>query len=147
MTVFSVHLKPQAPPEKAVLVAEGFSFSAFLFTVFWALYKGMWIVALALILTFAAIAALTAQFALGDTIASAMQLAAALIFGVVARDLHRSSLRAKGCDEVGNVSGASLDEAELKFFASIPIRQLVPAPVTPLRLRNANDTLGLFGNA
>lgn len=146
MAIYTVHRRPGDPPDKAVFVPDGFSFGAFVFTVFWALWKRMWLVAALLLLVEGCLALAARYFGLPGTATSLVGFAVALIFGFEARDLWRRSLVASGKPEVGISAGERLEEAELRYFAGLPSIS-TPAPAVPLKTQAAmHDTLGLFGN-
>jgi hypothetical protein len=46
MRYYTVLLKPGEPPETARFVRDGFHLWAFVFTVLWALWRGLWLAAL-----------------------------------------------------------------------------------------------------
>jgi len=50
MTVYTVHLKPEATlsSQKPIFLREGFNFAAFLVPVVWALYRRLWFIAVLL---------------------------------------------------------------------------------------------------
>ena len=147
MAVYTVHRKPDAAPDDVTLVPEGFNFSAFLFTVLWALWNRLWVLACVIAVVLVAVATLPLQFGLGSDIAGVLQLAVALLFGFEANDLHRYALIKAGYRDVAMVSGASRIEAELRYFASRPIVSTsAGANSQSSPSRYAHDTLGLFGN-
>jgi hypothetical protein len=65
-------------------------------------------------------------------------MAASLLVGMFARDAKRWSLAQRGYAEVDLVAAGSLEEAELKYFATPLARQSTPI---------SHDTLGLFGTS
>lgn len=149
MAVFSVHNRPGAGPEEAIFVREGFSTAAFLFTVLWALWHRLWLVAAILLAIMAALAVAGPYLGLSEFLMGLVSLAVNLVFGFEARDLQARALVAAGYSEIGLSHGGNLDEAELRFFhrlnsgpavSTVPIVEIAPPrPYVP-------DTLGLFGN-
>ncbi len=89
MAVYTVHRKPDAAPDDVTLVPEGFNVRAFLFTVLWALWNRLWVLACLIAVVLVAVATLPAYFGLSSEVAAVMQLAASLLFGFEANDLRR----------------------------------------------------------
>lgn len=116
MTIYTVHKRPADPPDKIVLVAEGYSWLAFVFTAFWAVSKGLWLVTLVLLSILVLGSFAGRVFQLGDVSMAALQLAISAIFGFEARNLQRWTLRRRGYDEIAVVSGRTVPEAELAYF-------------------------------
>lgn len=146
MTIYTVHRRPGEAADRARFVPDGFSFGAFVFTVFWAAWHRMWLVAALLLAIFAAIAVAGYGLGLPDIVVTLINLAVALIFGFEARDLQRRALSAVGRREVALASGRRLEEAELQYFLDEPDK---PAAVAPVLVRAGgpqHDALGLFGN-
>ena len=121
MRLYSVHLGPATPQgREIVLVKEGFSWPAFLFTFFWALVKGWWLTA---ILILAAQIGLSAASyfigfsAVGDTVLS---FAVLFLIGAFANDLQRMELSLRNFHEAGVVAGTNLGAAELRAFERLP---------------------------
>lgn len=122
MRVYTVHLhRPLLEPERdVVLVKEGFSWPAFLFSVLWALWHGLWLVALGLIAVQAVISGIAAAVnlnPLGDLILS---VGFALIVGFVGGDLRRWTLSRRGFAEAGVVAGENASSAERRFYDHRP---------------------------
>ncbi|MFN0193181.1 MAG: DUF2628 domain-containing protein [Aestuariivirga sp.] len=142
MAIYSVHGDP-SKPEDAVFVREGFSFAAFIFQPFWALWNRMWVTAA--ILFAIGISISTLNFS--STVQSLTSLMIALIFGAIANDLRRRTLSLKGKEDLGLVSGDSFEEAELRFYLSGPSQPAVQAALAPDVPRPApgHEPLGLFG--
>ena len=121
MRLYSVHLGPATPEgREVVLVKEGFSWPAFLFTFVWALVKGWWLTA---ILIFAAqfglstVSYLVGFSAVGDTV---LNFAVVFLIGTFANDLQRMELSLRNFHEAGVVAGPNLGAAELRAFERIP---------------------------
>ena len=146
MAVFAVFEHPDQGPERAVFVKEGFAAAALIFTVPWALWHRMWIVAALLAAAFALLYLAVQVFALSGINAALLDLAVSLLFAFEARNLWAASLRRAGYREQALVMASSLEEAELKhaFETHKPRRQ----ETSTVRMRaDPADTLGLFGTA
>ena len=147
MAVFNIFEHPDKGLDRTELVREGFASWAVVFSVLWALWHRMWIVAAALLLMMAIISLASVYDVLPANVASLLEAGLALLFGFEANALRGFSLRRAGYQEVAVVSADSLEIAELKYTASaiIPpvpvVRSSVPPPIQP-----PTDTLGLFGN-
>lgn len=118
MAVYTVHVKPGLPPEGrgVVFVREGFSSSAALFTVLWALYHRLWWWALALVGLAAALGAGANWLAFNDVARTAVQLGFVLLVGLHANDWRRAGLAARGYVLEDIVVGKGLAAAERRFF-------------------------------
>ena len=148
MAIYSVHNRPGKSAADAVFVREGFAWPAFLFTVLWCLWHRMWLTAAIVFAVLAAISIAAGLLGLNETLTSVFTLAASLVFGFEARDLQRRTLAATGYREVRLVSGGSLDDAELRYFASVPRAGALGEGFAPkLRSPESHDPLGLFGTA
>ncbi len=122
MRVYTVHLRRHGliPDQDLVLVREGFSFWAFLFTFVWALWHCMWWTALGLFIVMMA-AGLGAETLLGSGLGSfAVTLALALAIGYLAGDLRCRDLQARGFAEVGVVAAPDADAALFRFLDQQP---------------------------
>jgi len=148
MTTYTVHMKEAADPDDVVLVPEGFSLGAFLFTALWAFWKHLWIVGLVALVALTALTAVPIHLSIGPEITGIVQLALSILFGFEANNLRRFTLARSGYREIALVSGDSLLDAELRYFASrTSVAPAAPADAAqPIPARYAHDALGLFGN-
>jgi hypothetical protein len=144
MAHFTVLEAPDGNPDRITTVKEGFSAGALVFTVFWALWHRMWVVAVVLFVLFVAVASAVATQVLDPAVAGVLEAAIAVLFGFEARSLHLMSLERAGYRVVGLISTTSREAAELDYFMSRRREQLKPPP--PILPPAAHDTLGLFGN-
>ncbi len=127
MLIYTVHTRPWSATGDPVLVKEGFFWPAALFTVFWALWHGMWVAALVI---FVLIAALGAGLALvgADPVSNAViQVGIQAVLGIVGNDLRRRNFARRGLVEAGVVAGRRRDDAEFRYFAA-RAGTSVPAP-------------------
>lgn len=148
MAIYRVFQHPGQAASTAVFVKEGFSGAAMIFSLFWALWNRLWIVAAVLFAIIAGYGLLAGVFRFGEEIAAIANLAFGLMLGWEAENLRSWSLLRAGFRETGIVQGKDIDEAELKFFMDQPA-QFVSPETAALKYRPAPqpDTLGLFGNA
>jgi hypothetical protein len=150
MAIYSVHSKGD-PERDAIFVRDGFSWAAFIFTVLWALWNRMWIVAVVLFAAMIGISAIGTWFGLHETAVSIINMAVGLLFGMEAQDLRRWSLARRGYHETGITAGDGLEDAELRFFLSQTSERISypPAPVPIFRPQHGSghEPLGLFNAA
>lgn len=117
MQIYTVHEKPGQSPAHAVFVPEGFSFWAFLFQPFWALYHRLWLVAVLMVAVSAGLEFAAAGLGLSDGQTSVLQLLLAVLIGAEARDLWRWTLKRRGYEIRAALAGEDEDEAELRYFS------------------------------
>lgn len=123
MATYTLHLDRDAHPggvealDRAVLVKDGFSWGAFLFTFLWFWTRGLWLTGLLVALAMVALAvgARLAGAGLG-TIWLAL-LVLSLLIGLEASSLRRWTLSRRGRPAVDVVSAGSREEAETRAFA------------------------------
>jgi hypothetical protein len=163
MPVYTVHEPPLrtagalAEAERFVFVRDGFYWWAFLLTPLWMLWRRLWLVLLIYVVCSALID--TAMRVIG-ALASAIALIDILIsflIGLEASTLLRFTLRRRGWQNVGVVSGDDLEDAERRFFDAWvrrgPAPRVAPpagpaAPPSPAPARSpageASGVIGLF---
>lgn len=144
MAFFTVLEPPDGKPEGVAFVPEGFSWGALLFTVLWALWHRMWVVAILLFSLFAALTLATNLELLGPGLAALVQFGSALIFAFEARSLQVKSLERVGFQRRGLVQASSCDAVELAYFEGRA--RIFPVTVASHRRVEQGDTLGIFGN-
>jgi hypothetical protein len=144
MTIYAVLEPPDAEPERVAFVPEGFSWGALLFTVLWALWHRMWMVAALLFALTSVLTVATNLEVLGANFAALLHLGISVIFAFEARNLKVKSLERAGFRRAGLIEAGSSEAAELSYFAGrAPVS---PQPATA-RIRAAHDDpLGIFGN-
>lgn len=146
MAVFNILEPADGKPDRVVFIREGFSWGALIFTVLWALFHRMWVVAALLFAGFALVAVAEASALIGTELASIINFAIAILFGFEARRLQSLSLERAGFRPAGLIEATTLEAAELSYFAN---RARVPSIAVPVSVRipaHATDTLGIFGN-
>jgi hypothetical protein len=150
MPIYSVHSRtadPLADTGKVRFVKEGFSWWGLFFPLPWLVIKGMWLVLVIAIAAQLLLIALAEQLGLSDSMATILGLIVNLIVGFEGYDLYRWTLKRRGFHEAGLTSGDNFDDAEFRYFASLPPRpRPEPAPAQPriLPTRDLPDPLGLF---
>lgn len=93
-------------------VPYGFSWGAFLFQTLWALYRGVWITALILLVAAVLASWLGALAGLGETGRVVLEIATSLVLALVANDLRRWELQKRRFRLVTIVSARRIAEAE-----------------------------------
>lgn len=122
MKVFTVHTRYGGldPDRDIVLVKEGFSWPAFFFSVAWALWCRLWLVALGIFLIEVALNAALAALGADPPTQAAVSVGVAAAIGVVGNDLKRWTLWRHGYAEGDIVTGEGGDAAERRFFDRHP---------------------------
>jgi hypothetical protein len=122
MKVFSIHIRRGGldPARDVVLVKEGFCWPAFFFSVLWALWHRLWLVALGFFAAAAALNGLVALFRPDPVSQAVLSLGLATIMGLVANDLRRWTLERRGFVETAVVAGPDADAAEHRFYDRNP---------------------------
>jgi len=122
MQVYTVHIRHSAldPDRDVVLVKEGFNWPAFFLSLFWALWKGLWLVAGGLLLLNAVLGGLVMLLGLDEVGETAVTLAGAVIVGYVANDLRRWTLARQGFVETGVIAAIDRDSAWQRLLDSRP---------------------------
>lgn len=118
MRVFSIHLRPSAlsPDRDAILVKEGFSWPAFFFGPFWALWHRMWFACLGLFSVLIALAVAEAILRLDPMTYSAVLVGFAAIIGFCGNDWLRNALSVRGWKMEGLSAAADRDGALRRFI-------------------------------
>ena len=146
MAVFTVLEPADGKPDRVIFIREGFSWGALIFTVLWALFQRMWVVAALLFAVFAAVALVESLGLIGAGLADVINIGIALVFAFEARRLRVMSLERSGFRPGGLIEATNIEAAELGYFAS-RTSSAASARVQPLRFPAAPaDTLGIFGN-
>ncbi|TVR06171.1 MAG: DUF2628 domain-containing protein [Salinarimonadaceae bacterium] len=158
MQVYTVHLPRGATPgdpaafERAVLVRDGFSVWAFLFSVLYFASHRHWLAALGVFVALAGFAALVGALDLTPWATLGAHILASSLVGLEASSLRRWSLQRRGMPLIDVVSGAGPEEAEAKACARWLARAEPAASVTGEAARPAyasaqprdSGVIGLF---
>ena len=121
MRLYTVHLGPPAAQGRdVVFVKEGFSWPAFLFTIFWALAKGRWLTAIVIFTAQVALSAAALSYGFAPEAESAASFALLILIGVFANDMQRFELTRNGYEMTGVVAAPSVDAAALRAFDRMP---------------------------
>ena len=135
MHIFAVFLPSGLSPiraaEKAVLVRQGFSWSAFLVTPVWALRHGLWLAFALWLFGLVLIALMSLLARMQPQGALAIYGLVALAFGFEADRFRQASLSRSGFLLRGLALGESKSEAESLYFARRVDLAAAPAPNAP----------------
>ena len=127
MRFYTVHVGPgDAEGQGTRLVAEGFSWMAFLVPVFWLPMKGLWVQLLILVALYVFLGLAETEGLLAPEVNLCITLAASLLAGLEGRNWQRHRLARLSFVEAGTVAGANLLDAETRWFAARPS---VSAPI------------------
>lgn len=121
--IYTVHekLDVKEPTDRVLLVREGFSFWAFVFTILWLLMHRCWIVGVIYLALAIIIEQGGSALGLGTYTIAAMQLGLQIWVGCVAHDAQRAALARRGYREIDVVCGESLALAERRYFDRHPL--------------------------
>lgn len=117
---YTVHLRDDARHDALLLVRDGFSWMAFLFSVPWALFHRMWLVATALVMVQFGLGALMVWGGLNDVQQSVLSLTLAIAIGFAADELRRWTLTRRGYFFEDVVVADNEDHAARRFLDTRP---------------------------
>ncbi|MBL4693420.1 MAG: DUF2628 domain-containing protein [Magnetovibrio sp.] len=120
MAVFTVHMRETPASLDLVLVKDGFSVWAALFSFLWAFCVGAWELALAFIVFQVVMGAVLPILFENLASLAMVQMGLAILMGLVANEGRRVFLTRRGCGEVGVVTGPNKIEAERRFLDTHP---------------------------
>lgn len=122
MRVFTIHTRRSGlnPDRDIVVVKEGFCWPAFFFSVVWALWCRLWLVAVGLFVAEAVTGGIMAWLGANAVSRAIVSIGLALIIGVIGNDLRRWTLERRGFIESDIVAAADRDAAERRFFDRHP---------------------------
>jgi hypothetical protein len=125
--LYTYHMKPGVTPlADAVAVREGFSWWAFLLGALWALYHGLWLVAVVLAAVPLLIEAAAMEGWLQQEIAAVALLLFNVLVGCSANDWRREGYLRRGWVMAGLASGRDQTESDRRFFDAVAERR--PGP-------------------
>ena len=129
MRLYTVHIRrtSPAPDREAVLVREGFSWGAFLFTALWALWRRMWLAAFLIVLGGLVLDSVVELAELDPVSEAVLTLAYQLYIGFAANDWRRRTLARRGFEEIAVVGAADIGDAERRYFDQAAGAGAVPA--------------------
>lgn len=127
MAVYTAHRRTgDGVEEDTLLIEEGFCWPAFLFTVLWALWHRLWLVALVILALGVGMDMVLSALGAGGAARAVLSLATMALIGYSANDLRRHALARRGHRALGPVSGRNREAAERRLF-----ERLMHAPASP----------------
>jgi hypothetical protein len=112
MNVFTIHLPPEDRTDGDPLpIREGFSWPAFFFTFFWALWHRLWLVALGLFVLLVVISLVLEISGIDPAARLVITLGVYSLIGFVANDVRRWWIERRGWRLDSVVTGLDADEA------------------------------------
>lgn len=123
MRLYSVFLRKHgiAPDKDLVLVKEGFSWPAFLFTFLWALWLRMWWPAVGLFAVVVLVSLAASHLVVPEAYESLISLSLVIAIGFVGNDIRRWWLEQREFTEVAVVSGRNSEEAMRRFLDDVDV--------------------------
>ena len=121
MKTYSVQILPwsAADDAEAVLINEGFNWTALIFGPFWALWHGMWRTAIVLLIIGVVIGGAGALTGLAPDAVSLVQILIQFGLGLWGNDLRRAALTRQGYVERTIVAGRNQTEAEHRYYTTV----------------------------
>jgi hypothetical protein len=120
MRVYTVHMPADATPgdpaafDRAILVRDGFTFFAFLFTALWFFAHRLWLAGLGVLVAVVAFGLIVGQLTLTPLAGIAAHLLIGALVGLEASSLRRWTYARRGMPVVDIVTGIDYEEAESK---------------------------------
>ncbi len=122
MRLYTVYQGPEAAGEADLLfIKDGFCWPALFLPFIWPLFRGLWLVALAILVSMLAFSALVESGAITPLAGSVLEVVLTLAVAFEGNNLRRWRLSRRGWREVGMVSGRNLADAERAFFREIEV--------------------------
>jgi hypothetical protein len=116
MRIYTVHLTAGEAPTDALLIKEGFSWPAFIFSALWALWHRMWWVALILVGLMVGLGLLMELAGLDEAVQGAASFGLAVIIGGMANDFRRSHLARRGFSERAVIAAGDREAALYRYL-------------------------------
>jgi hypothetical protein len=161
MSVYTVYEPPLravdalADAQRFVFVRDGFYFWAFLLTPFWMLRHRLWLVLVLYLVVSVGIETTLRILGAPASVIAIVGILISFLAGLEAGTLRRFTLTRRGWLNIGTVSGAKAEGAELRFFdtwlqqaparsgSAPPAKPSVPPSPSPPR-PEAPGVIGLF---
>jgi len=127
MKIYTYHMTPGATPlEAAIAVPEGFSWGAFVFGVFWALYRRLWLAAVIIVGVNVIVPVAVQELGLSAILGSATLFLFSFYVGCSANDWRREKLERSGQVLAGIAAGQDWEDADRRFFDTVAARSSSP---------------------
>jgi hypothetical protein len=121
MKTYKIYIKKDKKGvfEDVLLIKEGFIFSAFIFNIFWLLYKKIFKIALIIFAIFLAMILIEERYPAYSAFLAPIQLGVLFYIGSEGSDWFGKTLERKGYNFLGYSSGKNSQEARLRFLDKI----------------------------
>lgn len=122
MKTFTVHLRRGGldPDRDIAVIKEGFCWPAVAFSVIWAVWHRLWLVALGFLAAELLLSAALAFLGADRKTEIVLSLGLAVVIGLVANDLRRWSIERNGFIQSDVVAGSDAAAAERRFYERNP---------------------------
>lgn len=123
MRLYSVFLRDhgRVNDQNLLLVKEGFSWAAFVFTFVWALWNRMWWPAIVIFSVIVLSGWGAIQLGLGENIETVISISLGVGLGLIGNDIRRWSLERQGYQEVALVTGRNTEDAMRRFLDDVSV--------------------------
>ncbi len=122
MRVYTVHESKDPPSDREDraealrFVRDGFSWPAALFTPLWLLMRGFWLALIIYLIVATALGFVLQTLDVDEQIQFLIMLAIHILIGFEADTIERWTLKRRGWEQIGTVSGRDVVECERRFF-------------------------------
>lgn len=136
MRTWTVHLPREAAPgdpaayDRAILVRDGFVWSAFFFSVLWMLWHRLWLAAILTLAVFLGLSWGLPEFEIGEGPAMVISLLVSILIGLEASTIRRWTYERRGLPVRDVVAAPDYDRADALACARFLARgEVAPPPV------------------
>ncbi len=116
MRIYTVHVPKIGPVVRAEAVKEGFSWPAFVFSAFWALWHRLWLAAVLILAATLALGFLIDFVGAHPVIRGAVSAGLALVIGWTANDFRRAKMRKQGFAQRSPIIARTAEAAIRRYF-------------------------------
>lgn len=129
MKIYTFYKKEEAL-DTVIPIAEGFSWMAFIFSIFWPIYHRLWSMTIAYLIYYFVVGTLHTWKWIGEFEVLLLHFVFLFLMGATAYDWQRWSLKQQGYILFDIVSGTTKEEALRRFFDLHTLQK--PAKMKPL---------------
>ena len=122
MRFYSVYQGPEARGDQdLIFIKDGFCWPALVLPFIWPVWRGLWLVALSVLVLLVAVSVAVQAGWLAPLTGTAIEIVVAFIVAFEGNNLRRWTKSRRGWREVGMVSGRRLADAEREFFRAYEV--------------------------
>ena len=122
MRFYSVYQSPEARGDQdLIFIKDGFCWPALVLPFIWPAWRGLWLVALSVLVLLVAVTVVVQAGWIAPLTGSAIEVVVAFIMAFEGNNLRRWTKTRRGWREVGMVSGRRLADAERAFFSAYEV--------------------------